>query len=633
MKNILKILIAGLLITHTFIAVTGLSDLTYDKASKQISFSFHEPDFSNHHNEYISVSHPLATSYMLDPGKPLLPVVTRTFQIPLGSTLTSVDVTYDAKVVRYLDTLLRPSPKPVIDGSDEIGEMPPCADIYQSSLSYPPSDFSYDVKVGLNNEKSVIFVNVHCYPMLYSPSDNKVEYYEEAEIEIEYNVPKTEVNYPDEYDLLIITPSEFTSSLIPLVEHKNAFGMLTKMVTLEEIYASGINGRDDAETIKLYIKQERETSGIVFVQLVGGHIGQSHEWYLPVRYGHSLSEDAYLSDLYYADLYKYENNETMFEDWDSNGDNIFAGFTLSSRDVIDGAPDIYIGRFACRSIEDVDIIVNKIITYEKQPADDSWFKKMLLIGGDTYPESPIAFEAEIDTNLSASYMNGFSFERLWASMGTLTNREDVEQAFNNGCGFIHMAGHANPSKLVTYPPYDKQKEQKITIMAMYDFYNFPKMNPILTNKEKQPVVVIGGCHNSQYNVTMANIIDGIKEYGFKNYFFAPTYRFLYMEWVPKCFSWWLTIKEDGGAIATLGNTGLGMGIWDYDYLTGLDGWLFPRFFYHYGQEGEEFVGAAQGAAITDYVNEFDINKDSEDRQMVQQWALLGDPSLKMGGYP
>jgi len=76
-----------------------------------------------------------------------------------------------------------------------------------------------------------------------------------------------------------------------------------------------------------------------------------------------------------------------------------------------------------------------------------------------------------------------------------------------------------------------------------------------------------------------------------------------------------------------------MGIWDYDYLTGLDGWLFPRFFYHYGVEGKEHIGMAQGAAITDYVNEFDINSDSEDRQMVQQWALLGDPSLLAGGYP
>ena len=105
-----------------------------------------------------------------------------------------------------------------------------------------------------------------------------------------------------------------------------------------------------------------------------------------------------------------------------------------------------------------------------------------------------------------------------------------------------------------------------------------------------------------------------------------------MEWVPNCFSWWLTSCPDGGAIATFGNTGLGMGIHDYGYLTGLDGWLFPRFFYHYGQEDIHNIGEAQGMAIIDYVLEFDINKGGEDRQMVQQWALLGDPSLLPGGY-
>ena len=106
-----------------------------------------------------------------------------------------------------------------------------------------------------------------------------------------------------------------------------------------------------------------------------------------------------------------------------------------------------------------------------------------------------------------------------------------------------------------------------------------------------------------------------------------------MEWVPKCWSWWLTSNDKGGAIATMGNSGLGMGLWGFDYTTGLDGWLFPRFFYHYGTLGEKNIGMAHSSAITDYVNEFDINSDGEDRQMIQQWVLLGDPSLMPGGYP
>jgi len=562
-----------------------------------------------------------------------LPIVTKTYKFPIGTKINNVDVDYLNKEIKMLDSLVSPSPKAVIDGSDENPEMPPSNRIYESSLIYPQNDFSYDIKIGLDKDETTMFVNVHCYPVLYIPIENTLEYYHTFNIEIEYQMPKSENTQLDRYDLLIIAPSEFSSSLQTLITHKNNFGIKTEIATLDEIYSSDNIGRDNAETIKLFIKQEKETSGITYVMIVGGRKGQTKDWLVPVRYGHSQSEDAYLSDLYYADLYKYQDNETIFEDWDSNGNGEFAEYSFFKKDKIDGAPDVYIGRLACRNVNDVDIIVNKIVNYEKQPADESWFKKMLLIGGDTYPESPIAFEAEIDTELSSTYMDGFTFERLWTSTGVLTGQDVVEEAFDKGCGFVHMAGHANPSTLVTHPPFDKNKEQPITIFTMYDIYDFKNFNPVLNNKEKLPIIVIGGCHNSQYNVTFARLIDEVKEYGIKGTFFGSPWRFYYKEWIPKCFSWWLTIKEEGGAIATFGNTGLGMGIWDYDYLTGLDGWLFPRFFYHYGVEGKEHIGMAQGAAITDYVNEFDINSDSEDRQMVQQWALLGDPSLLAGGYP
>ena len=73
--------------------------------------------------------------------------------------------------------------------------------------------------------------------------------------------------------------------------------------------------------------------------------------------------------------------------------------------------------------------------------------------------------------------------------------------------------------------------------------------------------------------------------------------------------------------------------WLWNYTEGLDGWLFPRFFYHYGVGNIDILAPLQAAAIDDYVNTFDINQGDADRQMVTQWALFGDPSLKIGGYP
>jgi len=632
MKKIIAILIVGLFIVNAFIVFSVGSEKTYVEQIEH-KYVVMQPLQITDTLDYISVRTDTATSYTMNPSEPTLPIVTKTFILPINSKNIDIDVILGDREIIPIDGIIQPAPRPVIDGSGENGFMDPSEEIYFVDNYYPMKTFDYDIKVGLYEKSSVIYVNVHCYPVQYNPVEQQLKASNDFDISLTYQKPMQTQEAADDYDLLIITPAEFSSNLQSLVQHKNDVGVKTVLVTLDEIYSGNTNGRDDQETIKLYIKQAKETWGITYVILVGGHKGQSHNWYLPVRYGNSDSE-TYLSDLYYADLYKYENNQTVFEDWDSNQNGIIGEWSnfVNRKDIIDGAPDVYVGRLACRDTSEVDIIVDKIITYEASPRDPSWFKKMLLIGGDTYPESPIAFEAEIDTELSSTFMEGFTFEKLWASIGTLTGRDDVSDAFSQGCGFIHMAGHANPASLVTFPPYDEHKEEKIIIMAMYDIFNFPNINPTLTNGEKQPVVLIGGCHNSQFNVTLANIITGIKEVGIKGYFFGPPYKYAYMDWVPNCFSWWLTIKENGGAIATFGNTGLGMGIWDYGYLEGLDGWLFPRFFKHYGQEGKDNIGWAQGAAITDYVNEFDINEDGSDRQMVQQWALLGDPSLLPGGY-
>lgn len=631
MKKIVSVFLLMLfcLQTLTVLAVQTPNELV----SIQETLPLSTPQISQIDEDYLFIDHEQATSYLMVPGEPLIPKITKVYQIPVNAPLSSVAVQYSSVHSVIVPGLVKPSPKPVVDGSDDPTFVPPKSEIYESNTVYPPLGFSYRQVAGLDDSTHVRYLAVTCYPVRYYPTENTLVYADTITVTISYAPPIETIQYPHEYDLMVIAPEQFSSSLQPFITHKNNKGVSTYLQTLEDIYSTYTIGRDSQEQIKYAIKDAIETKGISYVLLVGGHVGQSQEWYLPVRFGHSVSEASYLSDLYYSDVYKIVDNQTVFEDWDSNGNGDIAEFKVFGRDIIDGAPDVYIGRLAVQSMDELDIVLNKIITYEEDLADESWFRKMLLVGGDTYPESPGGIcEAEIDTNLSASYMTGFTFERLWASLGTLTGQTDVEAAINEGAGFIHMAGHANPASLVTYPPNDKLKENKIIIMAMYNFYAFPHINPVLNNNDKLPVILVGGCHNSQFNVTLANMLRDIKEYGIKGYFFNSPFRFYYMEWVPKCWSWWLTSNPDGGAIATLGNTGLGMGIEDAEYVTGLDGWLFPRFFYHYGQLGHHQVGMAQGLATTDYVLEFDINADGDVRQMVQQWALLGDPSLLPGGY-
>ncbi|OYT58511.1 hypothetical protein B6U70_00420, partial [Euryarchaeota archaeon ex4484_162] len=57
-----------------------------------------------------------------------------------------------------------------------------------------------------------------------------------------------------------------------------------------------------------------------------------------------------------------------------------------------------------------------------------------------------------------------------------------------------------------------------------------------------------------------------------------------------------------------------------------------HFFQVYGEQGKEILGETWGQTVTDYVNTFPCNKDQIDRKTVEEWVLLGDPTLKIGGY-
>ncbi|GAG50839.1 unnamed protein product, partial [marine sediment metagenome] len=80
-------------------------------------------------------------------------------------------------------------------------------------------------------------------------------------------------------------------------------------------------------------------------------------------------------------------------------------------------------------------------------ADDSWFKKAVMIAGDTFPNGNTYYEGEMETGHTGDMLedDGFTIEKLWTSTETLTGVSDVVKAISAGAGFVHFAGHGNPS--------------------------------------------------------------------------------------------------------------------------------------------------------------------------------------------
>ena len=447
------------------------------------------------------------------------------------------------------------------------------------------------------------------------------------------------------YDLVIITPLRLSVFVLPLMLHKNNMGVSTKIMTTESIYRQ-YKGRDRPEDIKLFIKDAIEKWNITYVLLVGGRQWFGARWYVPPRYSNTFdrsfwNETSYVSDLYYADIYRYNetSGEHEFEDWDSNGNGVFAEYTfiwdgvwwydLDKKDILDLYPDVYVGRLACTNIREVRNVVSKIKKYEKSAYNKTWFKRMIVAGGDTVPFGDGIWEGEYENEHAASFMEpiGFEVDRYWASDGTLTNTSLIP-AITDGGGFLYCAGHGSPIVWSTHWP--ENYTGWIDALVNFDMGD-------LKNRNKLPICVVGGCHNSMFDVALIRFVKGLLLYGLGYFNWTEDEEsFGKFYWLQRCWSWNLVRQKRGGAIAAIGNSGLGWGVGGEGSIQTGDGYITSHFFQIYSEHAHQencTLGLVHGETLNDYISFFHPNLDEIDRKTVEQWVLLGDPSLKIGGYP
>jgi len=435
----------------------------------------------------------------------------------------------------------------------------------------------------------------------------------------------------DKYDLLIITPNKFLEYVTPLVEHKNKNDLKTKAVAIEDIYNQDLlKGRDDAEKIKYFIKYAKESWNINYVLLIGGRKDQSktETWWVPVRYtniirdykGHEKwPEGDFLSDLYFADIYDSKGN---FSSWDNDNDGIFGEWYEESiaEDIPDLYPDVFVGRLPCRNIFDVKITVNKIINYETGTFDDSWFKKMVLVAGDTYPEKTDYIDGENYTQQAINLMPDFDHVKIWSTIGNL-NWFSIVRELNKGCGFVFFSGHGGANSWATHPENDIENW----------IGNFELKHMLfLFNRERLPICLsASGCFNNMFNVSL-----GKSFLVYKNIFGIPI-----QSSVPRCWGWSLVARPFGGSIATIASTAYSYESSDIDSKRGGCEWLDIHFFEEYNKSNSKILGECWGNTITSFLDNFKINWSDDSTygdaiiaKNVEQWLLIGDPSLKIGGY-
>lgn len=574
------------------------------------TFSFTASDVLTTEEEgYISIHLPEATGSVLNPTHPKLPALTETMTLPFGSSIESI--TYESTHPEQTLSLNLPIcpvayPTP-LDSSLETLPTRMNERIYESVTPYPQNPVEYRMGAGIIDDSLTNILTLTWYPLQYFPRSNILHFNEDIIITITYTSEPIINQENMGNDLIIIGPQEFESAAQRLVIHKNNNGLETVFTSVEEIVDT-YPGRDAAENIKYYLYDSAKNLGAKYVLLLG-NIDKTPIRHAAIRFYH---DNDILTDLYYADVFNYDGS---FSSWDTNNNDKFSEYNWEDGliESVDLYPDIHVGRLPCKNVKEVETMIDKIITYETTTAGSSWYQKIILMAGDTFPSHGV-IEGEVVTQNIANIMldQGFETVKLWTSQGTF-NPLTITKAINNGAGFISYSGHGYEQGFGTSPP---DVEQRIEYFSPYMIGLF--------NGDKLPVIFFDACSTTKLDFTIEELHDWypvplIKLFAF---FYGIEYD---MDNYYPTISWEIVKKANGGCIASMGSTRVAF--------TGVDEdgahWgasVLNTHFYEAYEPGSR-LGELFSQSQTDY-----LNKVGTECITLEEFILVGDPSLKLGGY-
>jgi len=612
----LPLLVVGILVLSGLGAVA----FTFEESDyKTLTVCFSEPMIKQE-NEYIGIEIDGTNTFLKKQGKPMIPSYIHTFSFPIGTKIKKVT----CELSDYQETTLTniPKPTPMVSAVDRTMVKQDVKQINYGSEPYPAEYFNYDLGCGRNRDGLNLFVKIEVFPVKYHPDENKIVLAKNADILVEYELPEEPIIFDDQYEFVVIGPSEFGDEVAPLISHKNNRGISTIFVTLNDIY-DGVyfpeEGRDSAEMIKYFIKEAIENWGTSNVLFVGGwdRASMNHQ-FVPIRETHVYinhpddpDDEVFASDLYFADIY---DEDLEFCSWDSNQNDVFGEFNWSSSnnyDLVDLYPDIYFGRLACSSEDEVNACVNKIITYENEAAySQPWFEDMVVIGGDTWvpasgDDSDIP-EGEFINQHALDIMEDFDAVKIWDTndkLGTYLppyGTGHITNAINSGCGFLHWSGHGS---LGTWATHRYLGAPGNWIPTLLTFYPGSYVRDNLNNGNKLPITIIGACSTGKFNYQR------------------------------DCFAWSHVLNPNGASIAVLASSGLFYSAFGNETIEYVAGLIELNSFRAYKELNAITFGEMWAWSIKKYIDMTNLELEEEfsyDYKTMEQWQAFGDPTLAIG---
>ena len=280
-------------------------------------------------------------------------------------------------------------------------------------------------------------------------------------------------------DFLIITHSDFYDQIQSLKSFRESYNQMSVLVVkVQDVYDEFSGGLFDPVAIRDFLKfayKNWEKPAPAFALLLGdGHYDYKNNLgtgaksfippFAPIWEGdRSVSDDNYI----YFGKYGYLDSDSTYGP-------------------LDRRLDMVISRWPVRTKDEVDVVLDKVIGYEKNPEFGTWRNLITLVADDEFTShsSAEAFHTQDTEKLAKLHIpSAFNLSKIYLMEYPFDFRrekpeaeEAVINAFNSGSLIINFMGHGNPD-VWTHEEVFKRSQ------------DIPRLN----NKRKLPLVYGSTC--------------------------------------------------------------------------------------------------------------------------------------------
>ncbi|WP_457651320.1 type IX secretion system sortase PorU [Rhodocaloribacter sp.] len=294
-------------------------------------------------------------------------------------------------------------------------------------------------------------------------------------------------------DFIIVTPTVFLEQANELAEHRRQDGLNVLVAVIDEIYNEFSGGLPDMRAPRDFFKfyYDRATSEDTMLRYAL-FFGDGHYDFRGLA-----SEENELSNL----LFPFETEESFVPDQSFTSDDYFGllddnegiWFYKNFRTVSTERVDIGIGRFPVQTVEEAQLMVDKIKKYEDPSTFGPW-RSLYTFVADDGPTGLSGLDNNFDLHmqnvdqvaelirtslspaLNVKKIYAESFERVFLNGFRIPEaRREIIAALNDGTLLFNYSGHGGPEGLAQEELFTKEDAAA------------------LTNKDRQGIFVTATC--------------------------------------------------------------------------------------------------------------------------------------------